>query len=54
MAKARKKEEVAKLEAAREALEAFLPWPKIKCAGVKVITKKTKTGTSLDVRLDEK
>lgn len=42
-----------RLEAARLRVQAKMLHPKIKCSGVKVITKKTKTGSSIDIRFDE-
>lgn len=45
------KEEKANLETARQAIHTAMKHPKLRAAGVKVITKKTGT---LDIRLDEK
>jgi putative phage-type endonuclease len=52
--KAHLKEEIDKLEAAREVIKTHMVHPKVRCAGVKVITVKRKNGPSLDIRLEEK
>lgn len=50
-AKAQSKDQAEKLETARTEIQALITHPKVKCAGVKVITVQRKAGPTLDIRL---